>query len=76
MLDDPITSRQVAGDYKISTWNGDEKRIIAYAVDDKRQYNFNATHPADISERETSDAANNGDDTVGKFILCVLPQNK
>ncbi|KAJ9606223.1 hypothetical protein H2200_009184 [Cladophialophora chaetospira] len=64
ILTDSITSKLVDGDYKMFTWKGDEKRIIAYSVDADRQYNFNATHPAHMSKAETSNADYNGEDAV------------
>ena len=73
ILADSVTSGLVDGDYKMFTWKGDEKRIIAYAVDGDRLFNFNATHAADMSKLETFSAECNGEDAVGKPVLLLPP---
>ncbi len=79
MLTDPITSKVVDDDFKMFQWKGDKKRIIGYAVDHDNQYNINATHPVELSSRETSRGDNDGEQAVGELSLvptCLASSTK
>ena len=56
-------------DFRMYSWKGESKRIIVYAVDYDRQYNFNCTHPIELSSRETSGADSDDADAIGKAVL-------
>jgi len=51
------------------SWKGEGKRIIVYAVDYGRQYNFNCTHPVELSTKETSGDDSGNADAIGKIVL-------
>jgi hypothetical protein len=57
-LNDPVASRVISDDFRMFTFNGDQKRIIAYAVDYAQQLNFNCTHPVEMSSQQTSGGEN------------------
>lgn len=54
IIEDPIASRIVNPSFRMFAWKSADKQIIVYPVDFDTQYNFNCTHPAELSSAETS----------------------
>jgi len=69
VADDPVASLGVNGAFHMYSWKGDGKRIIVYVVDYDRQYNFNCTHPVELSSKETSGDESGNADAIGKMVL-------
>ena len=52
-LKDPVASRAISDDFRMFMFNGPNKQIIVYAVDDAKLLNFNCTHPVALSAQQT-----------------------
>lgn len=50
--------------FRMFTWKGEGKRIVVYPVDFDKQYNFNCTHPEEMSRRETSGDENGNAEAI------------
>ena len=53
VLEDPVASQSVNDDFRMVSWRGNNKAIIVYPVDYDRQFNFNCTHPEELSRAAT-----------------------
>lgn len=53
ILEDPVASQLVNDEFRMFSFRGNDKAIIVYPVDYDRQFNFNCTHPEELSRAAT-----------------------
>ena len=64
---DKIVSSAINDNFRMTSWAGQAKRILVYPVDFDRQLSVTCTHPAYLSDQETSGGVNEA--TIGMTSL-------